>query len=30
MAVTLYEDESHETAAGTVRVVPAWRWLPEA
>lgn len=27
---TLYERESIETDAGTVEVVPAWRWMLQA
>jgi predicted AAA+ superfamily ATPase len=27
--VTLREDETLETESGTIRVVPAWRWLLE-
>lgn len=27
--VTLYDEETVRSPAGTVRVVPAWRWLLE-
>ncbi len=27
VVVTLHDDERHRTTAGSIRVVPAWRWL---
>lgn len=29
LLVTLYDTGEEETEAGTVRIVPAWRWLLE-